>query len=77
MFQISDLSQFKLFDAKNPKIQTLQIPSWSIILNLKSTKKLKRSQFGPHLDYETGVHILFIDTAHRCFDFGRYVSVAL
>ncbi len=39
--------------------------------------KKERSQFDPHLDYETGAHILFMNTAWRCFDFSHYILVAL
>ncbi len=68
---------FEVFGLKNPKIQTSQIPSSSIVLNLYSTKKPRRSWIDPHLDYETGVHILFVDAACRCFDFSGYISVTL
>ncbi len=40
-------------------------------------QKAQRPFFDPHLDYETGVYILFRCRLYRCFDFGRYVLVAL
>ncbi len=62
-------SKFKLFDLKNPKIQSSQNPSWYTIPTQIELKEPKRSKIDLHLDYETAVHILLVKAACRWFGF--------
>ncbi len=43
-----------------------------MIPNLNWTKIEKKIQINPHLDHEMTIHILLVDSACRCFDFGCF-----
>ncbi len=53
------------------KFKVLQILPGTLSPTQNEPKEPKRTQINPHLDYETGVHILLEDPAYRWFDLAR------